>query len=571
MATPIPTNDSADDPLALFEPEEASSPAKPASAPKTAAPPKAPTARREEATAVPPLALVPEPSSPRFNDDLSSPPRELRDAVYLTSDAVERIVARSPEPPPVPRDVSVEVLGPPPPAGAVSFDHVCALKGLGFVEGVALIDATCAALAATTPASGVPDLHGLFLTTAGDVVPHGPPNGERPARELARLLHQLVTPNLMPPAGRLFVGRWLNNDVGGLTEFASELAYFARPNSRDLLVSLHARCQNVPVRTVVPEPRRPERPRQPEPPVSEEPQVSPPQPSLLNWARAHKAAVTVGIAVLAASVATALVTWIWQANAIAARKPLPPVSSDTQATLPSVEAPRSETPATGAQAAGNSGLPPDRGVSDRAVSNGAVANQPNRAVSNNAVPNQPNRVSNSAAPNRAVPDRAVPDRAVLNSSRSPADGGRNRPGATGTPAPPLSPRGQRASQPPTVIQSQDAAGGVPLVGPPLLLSPATTLLDLRIYSAADAGVEPPRLRSAKIPDGLIGKFPNFTNEVELIINERGEVQQVQMVNGPQRMPDIMLLSRVKELRFDPATRNGIPVPYRMRLSWNVNP
>jgi hypothetical protein len=44
-----------------------------------------------------------------------------------------------------------------------------------------------------------------------------------------------------------------------------------------------------------------------------------------------------------------------------------------------------------------------------------------------------------------------------------------------------------------------------------------------------------------------------------------------MVDGPQRMPDIMLLSRAKELLFDPAVRNGVPVRYRLILSWNVTP
>jgi hypothetical protein len=95
--------------------------------------------------------------------------------------------------------------------------------------------------------------------------------------------------------------------------------------------------------------------------------------------------------------------------------------------------------------------------------------------------------------------------------------------------------------------------------------------DLQIYSPADGGVEPPRLRSAEIPEVLIKGFDQRTNKIELVISDRGEVQQAGMVDGPQRMPDIMLLSRAKELRFDPATRNGVPVRYRLVLSWNVTP
>ena len=70
---------------------------------------------------------------------------------------------------------------------------------------------------------------------------------------------------------------------------------------------------------------------------------------------------------------------------------------------------------------------------------------------------------------------------------------------------------------------------------------------------------------------LIAGFEKRTNRVELVISERGDVQQARMIGPPQRMPDIMLLSRAKELLFDPAIRNGVPVRYRLILSWNVTP
>jgi hypothetical protein len=106
---------------------------------------------------------------------------------------------------------------------------------------------------------------------------------------------------------------------------------------------------------------------------------------------------------------------------------------------------------------------------------------------------------------------------------------------------------------------------------PAAILPSRQAPDLRIYSANDAGIEPPRLRSAEIPELLIAGFEKRTNQVELVISERGEVQQAHMIGPPQRMPDVMLLSRVKELLFDPAIRNGVPVRYRLTLSWNVTP
>jgi hypothetical protein len=105
----------------------------------------------------------------------------------------------------------------------------------------------------------------------------------------------------------------------------------------------------------------------------------------------------------------------------------------------------------------------------------------------------------------------------------------------------------------------------------LPILPSGALPDLRIYSPADAGVEPPRLRSAQILEVLLKGFEKRENHVELIVSERGEVQQARMVGEPQRIPDIMLLSRAKQLQFDPAVRNGVPVRYRVHLSWNVTP
>ncbi len=405
----------------------------------------------------------------------------------------------------------MEIVGPPPPAGAVSFDQVCAVKGLGFVEGVALIQAACEAVLAVEPVAGVPELDGLFLTAIGDVVPHGPPTGEPPAKELARLLHQLVAPKLMPPAGRLFVGRWINNDAGGLTEFASELAYFARPNCRELLVAQHARCIGELVRRPAQPRVRKKRERTPEQPAqTESPRDR--SSSLLLWARNHKPEVTAAVVILAAAVATGLVTWIWQSSALAASKPRPPVSSVAEERTPtSVEAVQ---------------VPPKAPLGV-ASSNGNTTN-------------------------------TRPPVPTLPSNRTRSD-------------PPISRRGPSASQSNLAsIQSQDAAGGVPPVVPPPVLA-AATLPDLRIYSASDDGVEPPRLRSAELLELLITGFEKRTNEVVLIISERGDVQQARMIGPPQRMPDIMLLSRAKELRFDPAVRNGVPVRYSLKISWNVTP
>ena len=101
--------------------------------------------------------------------------------------------------------------------------------------------------------------------------------------------------------------------------------------------------------------------------------------------------------------------------------------------------------------------------------------------------------------------------------------------------------------------------------------PSRNLPDVRIYSAIDSGIEPPKLRSAEIPEFLITGFPNRANSVEVIVDKSGGVERVRMLDGPQRIPDIMLLGRVKQWEFDPATKDGSAVRYRLILSWKVTP
>jgi len=504
MANQLASGDHGDDPLALFGVENEISRATVTNAAKDGLRRVGPS-RSPERHDAEPAATAPS-SAPELPTDGAG------NVAYPTASVLQKMMGSVPEPVAASDDLSVEVLGPPAPEGSVSFDHVCAVKGLGFVEGVALIKTTCEALAAAGPSAGVPELHGLFLTGSGDVVLHGAPSGDPSPRELARLLHQLVAPDLMPPAGRLFVGRWINSDAKELSEFASELAYFARPNSRELLVALHGRCDGVVAHI------RPARPRQ-QAAKKAQPKPEPKRPlTLAGWMQSHKPEVTAAVAVLAAATLTAIATLLWAPRTVeASREPsenvAPFVDENGDATDPSV---------TEASAPGLFGPP---------AASPPGGNPKTRA----SAP----RVRSSAPTNRAP--------AVAPSARQRTAGGQ-------APA----------------IRSQDAAIGVPLQGPiPLLPSRPTP--DLKIYTSLDSGVEPPRLRSAEIPELLIAGFEKRTNRIELVISERGEVQQAKMIGPPQRMPDIMLISRAKELLFDPAIRNGVPVRYRLILSWNVTP
>lgn len=97
------------------------------------------------------------------------------------------------------------------------------------------------------------------------------------------------------------------------------------------------------------------------------------------------------------------------------------------------------------------------------------------------------------------------------------------------------------------------------------------LPDTTVYSARDAGVTPPKMLSADVPRPTFASMPTITNSMELIVSPEGEVEHVQLVTAPQRMTDMMILSSAKLWKFAPATKDGHPVRYRLRITWQVNP
>jgi len=92
------------------------------------------------------------------------------------------------------------------------------------------------------------------------------------------------------------------------------------------------------------------------------------------------------------------------------------------------------------------------------------------------------------------------------------------------------------------------------------------LVDSLVYSIDDAGIVAPRLDRSRLP----AKPPAAASQreipqVEVVISAAGEVESVRLVNEPAGVHAAMMLSAVKNWRFHPATRDGVPVRYRMRL------
>jgi hypothetical protein len=99
---------------------------------------------------------------------------------------------------------------------------------------------------------------------------------------------------------------------------------------------------------------------------------------------------------------------------------------------------------------------------------------------------------------------------------------------------------------------------------------AAAVVDDRIYSVEDADVIPPKT-TERLPDPTFSAWTTRTNAMEVIVSDTGAVEHVRLVGAPQRMPDILVLSRAKMWKFTPALKDGRPVRYRLRLTWEVNP
>ena len=90
-----------------------------------------------------------------------------------------------------------------------------------------------------------------------------------------------------------------------------------------------------------------------------------------------------------------------------------------------------------------------------------------------------------------------------------------------------------------------------------------------IYDSADAGVAPPVPVVARLFAGLRPESPNVRWEVltiEVVVNPDGGVDTAKGLVAPQTVGETVLLtqalSSIKSWAFKPATRDGVPVPYR---------
>jgi len=85
-----------------------------------------------------------------------------------------------------------------------------------------------------------------------------------------------------------------------------------------------------------------------------------------------------------------------------------------------------------------------------------------------------------------------------------------------------------------------------------------------VYSVDHLDVMPPTLSRAQMPQTLIEGIPqDRPGALELLVDTDGRVVSAKLVPASGRFQDRMMVSAAKTWRFDPATREGHPVRYRL--------
>jgi tetratricopeptide (TPR) repeat protein len=93
-----------------------------------------------------------------------------------------------------------------------------------------------------------------------------------------------------------------------------------------------------------------------------------------------------------------------------------------------------------------------------------------------------------------------------------------------------------------------------------------------IYGSQSLNVAPPTLLSRTLPEWHPNFFElnrTFSGDLELVIGEDGRVTSASLLTSVHPRYDAPLLESTKGWIFKPATRNGVPVPYRYVMTVQI--
>jgi hypothetical protein len=384
-------------------------------------------------------------------------------------------------------------------------------------EAVAIVEELChVAIAGAGETAPVPDLEDVLIGKDGGITLRRT-RGDKSPTAAGRMLHTLLSNGSAPMPLRLFVTQSTAHDTHqSLGEFARGLAYFGKPGRERLIQDVYARCLQAERRpadaAAVPSPL----PNRDSDPAKDSDRQQ------KSKRKSRKRLVFVAAAVTFVGSAA----WLWNSGRSAhdVRGSASRVLSDAAHVLADLGqqvrdtlSPTAAAPAVSpAESSANSGSTP-RGRRNSSPS--AVASQPER----------PPLVSRPVSIRKSG-------------------------GAL-----------QLAMTVPSAVTSESLG----VYEEPTELTPEPA----PVYSSADSSVDPPVLLFPQLIPQVVGPgTSNSTlNRMVVVVSAEGTVERVQLVEGPARMPDMMMLSGVKTWRFTPAFKDGEPVRYRTVISWAALP
>jgi len=398
--------------------------------------------------------------------------------------------------------------------GPIALDQVVHRLGhVTWAEAVAIVEGLCGVLI-SGGRERVPEMSGVAITALGSVTAGSGGVNEAAGPILARMLHALAATGSVPAPLRLFVTKWASaGDGHPIAEFAKELAYFVRPDSRTLIQGVYDRA----VATVPVQPK-------PLPPALK--QIWPVRRPQLKGSRVLYAAAA-AVVVLGISL-TALFVWRGTGTARSG-------VTETETGLASA------VPVTGTS------------PQDSAIQTAAGSQAP-------GVP------TSGATARSARTSPALPDRAQVRTAGAP---GPVSSAVRATLASPGAPAARPS--PPLLLPTTGGAAPRSVLGATPARATRRDAPDAPIYSPSDSDVTPPVFLHPQLPAQLLSGLRPDMNTLELIVSEKGLVERVRLLSTPRRMPDMMLLSGAKNWEFEPALKDGQSVRYRLELSWAATP
>jgi hypothetical protein len=418
---------------------------------------------------------------------------------------------------------------------------------VSWLEAVAILEATCAALVSEDGEElPAPDPSDTLLTSDGSIevrTRFGFGRGDSVQR-LARTLHTLTSGQAIPAPLRLFTSKWISSEGNQpIADFAKELAYFARPNGSGLIREVYRRCAAAPAAVRKKQAAAASR-QEPENQAGKKPPPSLPKPATRSRTALVIAAVSLLMAV-ALVITFSRAPQTGQAGSSGLLANLAAGAADFARSLGDV---RTQIGNLSAQLSAHLALGADDPVTAKPAPAADAPTASNRQANTNT------RTSTPQSASAPLPARTSPGTATSSTSAA-------RSGAS-TPALDLS-----ALRPP------DAGRPESPLAAPNVLTPVETVDPEAIYTSADEGIDPPKMLYPQLPPPplVVSQSNNNVNVMEIVIGDDGSVERVHLVSQPRRLTDMMLLSGAKSWKFAPASKNGLPVRYRMAFSWATTP